>query len=230
VGPGALTPAQAKERLGRIQEEIREAALKASRDPAEIALLAVSKTFAAESVATLLAEGQLDFGENYLKEALDKVERLPQAKWHFIGHLQTNKARFVPGLFSCLQSLDSLELAAKLNQRLLEKNLRLDVYVQVTVSGAASKSGLAPADLAAFLDGLGEFPALRPIGLMTMPPYDPDPEMARPYFRRLYELREKEAPGLKGLSMGMSGDFKVAIAEGSTMVRIGTALFGDRGY
>jgi pyridoxal phosphate enzyme (YggS family) len=206
------------------------AAQKAGRDPAEVALLAVSKTFSAEAVATLHAAGQRDFGESYLKEAQGKVEALPQANWHFIGHLQTNKARFAPGLFSCLHSLDSLELAEKLSQRLLEKGLTLSAYVQVNVSGEAAKSGIGPAELPAFLVGLAQFPAIKPIGLMAMPPYDPDPEKSRPHFRALRRLRDEKAPKLKGLSMGMSGDFQVAIEEGATVVRIGTALFGDRGH
>ncbi|MDR2140611.1 MAG: YggS family pyridoxal phosphate-dependent enzyme [Deltaproteobacteria bacterium] len=224
----SLTPEEARSRLARVRAEIETAAKRAGRQSGEITLLAVSKTFPLGDVATYLAAGQKYFGESYLQEAQDKVEKLPQAEWHFIGHLQTNKARFAPGLFSCLHALDSLELAEKLHKRLEEKGLTLQVYVQVNVSGELSKSGLAPERLRDFLDNLAKYPTLIPQGLMTMPPYDPDPEKSRPYFRQLYELREKLAPTLRGLSMGMSGDFPVAISEGATVVRIGTALFGDR--
>ncbi|MDR1085521.1 MAG: YggS family pyridoxal phosphate-dependent enzyme [Deltaproteobacteria bacterium] len=220
----------ARQRLSAVLSEIAESAAAAGRKPEDIALLAVSKTFPKEDVAAYLALGQRDFGENYLQKAQEKVTALPEANWHFIGHLQTNKARFIPGLFSVLHTLDSLELAARLQDRLADRGLTLQVFIQVNVSGEESKSGLNPKDLPAFLDNLTKYPALIPQGLMTIPPYDPDPELSRPFFRKLYELQEKEAQSLKGLSMGMSGDFKVAISEGATVVRIGTALFGARSY
>jgi pyridoxal phosphate enzyme (YggS family) len=220
----------AQARLSQVKSQIALSARKAGRDPQEVTLLAVSKFFPVEDVGLYLALGQKDFGENYLQEAQEKALKLPEARWRFIGHLQTNKARFVPGLFFSLDTLDSLELAAKLNKALTEKNQRLPVFIQVNISGEGSKSGLDPLELPGFLDCLTKYPALDPQGLMTMPPYDPDPEKSRPYFRRLYELREKEAPSLKGLSMGMSGDYPVAIEEGATVVRIGSALFGDRNY
>jgi pyridoxal phosphate enzyme (YggS family) len=229
LDPDIAKPEIARRRLQKVKEEIAEAARASGRDPGEVTLLAVSKTFPAETVAAFQAAGQNDFGESYLKEALEKIEALPPATWHYIGRLQTNKVRRVPGFFSYLHSLESLSLAEKLNALLLENGQTLKVYVQVSVSGEASKSGLKPADLPAFLDKLAAFPALIPAGLMTMPPYDPDPEKSRPYYRALRELRDKFAPSLKGLSMGMSLDFKVAVTEGSTVVRIGTALFGDRG-
>jgi pyridoxal phosphate enzyme (YggS family) len=222
----------ANKRLDLVREEIKQAAQGVGRKENEITLLAVSKTFPAQDIKTFLDLGQRDFGENYLQEALDKiaaVEAAPAAAaWHFIGHLQTNKARFIPGNFSVLHTLDSLDLAAKLHSKLVPQNLTLKVFIQVNISGEESKSGLNPLDLPAFLDKLSFFPSLIPQGLMTMPPYDPDPEVSRPYFRQLYELREKQAPSLKGLSMGMSGDYIVAISEGATIVRVGTALFGDR--
>ncbi|MDR1608324.1 MAG: YggS family pyridoxal phosphate-dependent enzyme [Deltaproteobacteria bacterium] len=226
----ALTPQLAKDNLWRIREKIQDAARRAKRDPADITLLAVSKTFPLEDIKVFWELGQTDFGENYLKEAEEKIGLLPQATWHFIGHLQTNKARFVPGLFSCLHALDSLDLAQKLHQRLQNLNQTLKVFVQVNVSGEASKSGLSPEELPSFLEGLAKFPALIPLGLMTLPPFDPNPEKSRPYFRQLFELQAKVAPSLKDLSMGMSGDFEVAIEEGATVVRIGTALFGARDY
>jgi pyridoxal phosphate enzyme (YggS family) len=194
-----------------------------------VTLLGVSKTFPGESILAFHRQGLLDFGENYIQEARDKIPSLPDSiRWHFIGHLQSNKAKYAAKLFSVLHTLDSLELARELDKRLASDDRYMDVFIQVNVSGEESKSGLSPESLPAFLDSLAAYPRLKPQGLMTMPPYDPDPEVSRPYFRRLYELREKVAPALKGLSMGMSGDFEVAIAEGATVVRIGTALFGVR--
>jgi pyridoxal phosphate enzyme (YggS family) len=173
--------------------------------------------------------GQKDFGENYLQEAREKIPALPpEARWHFIGRLQSSKVRFLPGLFSVLHTLDSLELAARLDRRLKEQNQSLEVYIQVNISGEKTKGGLDPKDLPAFLDHLPQFTSLKACGLMTMPPYDPDPEASRPFFRALHELKEKTAPQLPGLSMGMSGDFRAAVEEGATIVRIGTSLFGER--
>ncbi|MDR1578536.1 MAG: YggS family pyridoxal phosphate-dependent enzyme [Deltaproteobacteria bacterium] len=230
MSPLELDPALAQSRWERIQDKIRQAAQTAGRDPAEITLLAVSKTFSSQDIRVFWDLGQKDFGENYLQEAQEKIGLLPEPNWHFIGHLQTNKARFVPGLFSCLHTLESLELAEKLDRHLRARNLTLKVFIQVNLAREASKSGLPPEDLAPFLEKLAAFPSLSPQGLMTLPPFSPDPEKSRPYFRSLYELREKQAPRLKELSMGMSGDFTVAISEGATIVRIGTALFGDRDY
>jgi pyridoxal phosphate enzyme (YggS family) len=206
-----------------------EAAKASGRDPSEVALVAVSKTVPASAVKALLEAGQRDFGESYIQEARDKIPELPfEAVWHFIGHLQANKAKFVPPLFSTLHSLDSIALAAELQKRLSAAERILGVYVEVNVSGEDQKSGIEPGSLASFLDDLSRYPALIPLGLMTMPPYDPDPEASRPYFSALYSLREKVCPALKGLSMGMSGDFQVAISEGATVIRVGTALFGER--
>ena len=224
-----LDPREASERLARVRREIDEAAKKAGRAPGEVALLAVSKTFPPEDVATYLSLGQKDFGENYVQEAREKIPALPlTAVWHFIGHLQTNKAKHVAPLFSVLHALDSLSLAAELNRKLEALGRSMDAYIQINVSGEDVKSGLEPQELAAFLDELPKFPSLNPVGLMTMPPYDPDPEVSRPHFAALRALRDSVCPALKGLSMGMSGDFHVAIEEGATIVRIGTALFGER--
>ncbi|MDR0549615.1 MAG: YggS family pyridoxal phosphate-dependent enzyme [Deltaproteobacteria bacterium] len=223
-----LTPLAVENRLSQVLRDIATAAKAVKRDPAEITLVAVSKTFPLDLIKSFYAAGQTVFGENYLKEATEKIPLLPEATWRFIGHLQTNKAKLLPGLFSSLDTLDSLALAAKLNLALTEKGLTLPTLIQINVANETTKSGLDPKDLPAFLDQMTAFPALELKGFMTMPPYDPDPEASRPYFRRLYELREKEAPELKELSMGMSGDFPVAIAEGATLVRVGTALFGDR--
>jgi pyridoxal phosphate enzyme (YggS family) len=216
-------------RLSEVKKNIEKAAKKAGRDPKDITLLAVSKTFPAEDVESYIAAGQKDFGESYVQEAKDKIPTVQgEALWHFIGHLQTNKAKYAYKLFSVIHALDSLELANELHKRLSKENLKIEAYIQINVSKEASKSGLAPAELPPFLEGLRPFDSIIPIGLMTMPPYDIDPEAARPYFIKLRELRDKEAPHLKGLSMGMSGDYETAIEEGATIVRVGTALFGAR--
>ncbi|MDR2198664.1 MAG: YggS family pyridoxal phosphate-dependent enzyme [Deltaproteobacteria bacterium] len=225
----ALSPDEASLRLREVGRRIEAALKKASRPPGTVALLAVSKTFPAPAVRVLLDAGQKLFGESYIQEAREKIPQVGgDADWHYIGHLQTNKARYAAQLFSAVHALDSLELAAELNKRLIALDRKLSCYVQVNVSGEETKSGIEPAGLPNFLDALSAYAALVPEGLMTMPPYDPDPEASRPYFRRLYELKEHGAPSLKGLSMGMSGDFEVAIEEGATVVRVGTLLFGSR--
>jgi pyridoxal phosphate enzyme (YggS family) len=228
--PEALTdPAKAKVRLLEINEKIDEALAKSSRKRGEVKLLAVSKTFPVSSILAFRQAGQFDFGESYIKEAREKIPSLPDdLNWHLIGRLQTNKAKYASTLFGTFHALDSLDLAAELDSRLKASSKTMDVYVQVNVSGEDAKGGLAPLELSPFLDGLSAFSSLNVLGLMTMPPYDPDPEVSRPHFVALRELRDKVAPHLKGLSMGMSDDFPVAISEGATVVRIGTALFGAR--
>jgi pyridoxal phosphate enzyme (YggS family) len=228
AGP-VISRGEAEERLAALREGILDPCRTAGRDPSEVSILAVSKTFPAESVDNYVLAGQRDFGESYVKEARDKIPLVKgKAVWHYIGHLQTNKAKHAVNLFTVIHALDSLDLAAELNKRLIAMGSTMDVYVQVNVSGEDSKSGIEPEEFPNFLDALRAYAALVPVGLMTMPPWDPDPEVSRPHFRKLRELRDKHAPDLKGLSMGMSGDHRVAIEEGSTMVRIGTALFGER--
>jgi pyridoxal phosphate enzyme (YggS family) len=224
-----LGPEEAAKRLAAVRQRIELAASKAGRDPNSVTLLAVSKTFPAEAVKVFGQAGQKAFGESYIQEAREKIPLLgPGYEWHYIGHLQTNKAKYAAGLFSVLHSLDNLELAAELDKRLERLERTLSVYVQVNVSGEDTKSGLTPADLPPFLDSLANFKRLVPLGLMTMPPYDPDPEVSRPHFAALRQLRDRAAPHLPSLSMGMSDDFEVAIDEGATAVRVGTALFGRR--
>jgi pyridoxal phosphate enzyme (YggS family) len=209
-----------------------EAAGRAGRNVSEITLLAVSKTFPAASVRLCLAAGQVRFGESYIQEAREKIPELaacsPAPDWHFIGHLQRNKAKYAAELFSAIHSLDQIELAAELDRRARDLGKRLQVYAQVNVSGEGSKSGLSPEELPGFLKALAAFPALELQGLMTMPPYDPDPEASRPHFAALRRLRDRFCPERPGLSMGMSGDFQVAIEEGASLIRVGSALFGER--
>ncbi len=227
-----LTAPEASARLREVRAAMAEAAVRVGRDPGEVTLLGVSKTFPADLVRTYLQAGLASFGENYIQEARAKAAELadhrPAPDWHFIGHLQTNKARYAAAIFSTIHSLDSLELAEELDRRASALGRTITVYVQVNVAGEIQKSGLNPAALPAFLEALAPFPALRVHGLMTMPPYDPDPEASRPHFAALRALRDRLAPHLPGLSMGMSGDFEVAVEEGATIIRVGTALFGRR--
>ena len=228
----ALTLKEASQRLLKLKGTINEVAKKAGRCPSEITILGVSKTFEADLVKLYLEAGLNNFGESYVKEAQAKVTQIAEwgltPQWHFIGHLQTNKSKYVAPLFSTLHSLDKLELAAELNRHLESIGRNLDVYIQVNVAGEASKSGLSPSALPYFLENLSQYQFLNCIGLMTIPPYDSNPEKSRPYFAALRELKEEYAPNLPGLSMGMSGDLEVAISEGATIIRVGTALFGDR--
>jgi pyridoxal phosphate enzyme (YggS family) len=225
----AIPKEEAARRLSDVRMSIARAADRVKRDPAAVTLLAVSKTFPALAVDRFIEAGQLEFGESYVQEAREKIPQVRGiAVWHFIGHLQANKAKYAARLFDCVHAVDSLELAAELSRRLASESRSMDVYLQVNVSGEDSKSGVSPDELPVFLEGLKACRQIVPVGLMTMPPFDPDPETARPHFRRLRELRDSVCPGLSGLSMGMSGDYEVAVEEGATVVRVGTALFGSR--
>ncbi len=216
--------------LGRIEHAARQA----GRDPSAVRLVAVSKTKPAEAVAEAFAAGQTIFGENYVQEARDKLPRVgPGPEWHMIGHLQSNKAGLAAELFHAVQTVDRLKLARALSRKAGELDKRLTVLLEVNVGGEAQKAGCAPAEAAALAEAVAGLPNLHLRGLMTMPPFFDDPERARPHFARLRELAERLAPGLPAgamaeLSMGMSGDFEAAIAEGATLVRVGTAIFGAR--
>lgn len=224
-----------KSRLATINDRIRQATAAAARAPESVRLVAVSKTHPADSVREAVACGQIVFGENYIQEARDKVAALSDtpARWHFIGHLQTNKAKYAVRLFELVHSVDSLRLAEAINQEAAKRGKLQRVLIQVNIAGEASKSGSAPDEAAALVRQAIALPHLRVEGLMTMPPYFDDPVRARPFFKRLREIRDAivdAAPGhaLPELSMGMTGDFEAAIAEGATLVRIGTAIFGER--
>ena len=208
-----------------MRERLVRAAERVGRDPAEITLLAVSKMFPAASIRDAYALGLREFGENYVQEFADKHPELcdlAEARFHFIGHLQSNKAARAAELFQVVQTVDSAKLAARLNAA----GRRLDIFLEVKLSGEASKSGAEAAALPELIAAARELPNLEVVGLMTMPPWSEDPEAPRPYFKRLRELAERH--GLRQLSMGMSHDFETAIEEGATCVRVGTALFGER--
>ncbi len=226
-----------KERLEGVLGRIRQAALACGRDPRSVRLVAVSKTVSAERVRQAVAAGVDTLGENYIQEARGKIDALAAlpVAWHFIGHLQTNKAKYAVRLFELIHTVDSLKLAAELDRQAAKAGKNQRVLVQVNVSGEASKSGASEAEAGRLVAEIAKLPHLSLEGLMTMPPFFDQPERARPYFRGLRRLRDeiqqRKLPGvdLRELSMGMTGDFEVAIAEGATLVRIGTAIFGERG-
>ncbi|MCH7624085.1 MAG: YggS family pyridoxal phosphate-dependent enzyme, partial [Nitrospinae bacterium] len=208
-----------------VKSRIAEAASKAGSPPETIRLVAVSKTVSVEKIIEAREAGAELFGENRVQEALEKIERLGQGgpNWHFIGHLQKNKVNQLLGRFDLIHSVDSAALAQVINEKSLARNLITPVLIQVNVSGEASKFGMAPNELESTLRALSKLVAVRVEGLMTIPPYAPDPEKSRNVFARLRELRDQmdelgmEGICLKELSMGMSNDFAVAIEEGSTL-------------
>jgi hypothetical protein len=221
--------------LERLRERIARASQRAGRRAEEITLVAVSKTFSADAIRAAYDAGLRSFGENRVQEFEAKqpnLADLADATWHLIGHLQSNKARRAAHLFHHVDSIDSLALAQKLDSAAAAERKRLPVLIEVHLGGEETKSGVAEGDLDALADGIEKLPHLELRGLMTIPPYCDDPEAARPYFRKLRELRDgvSQRPGrtLPTLSMGMSHDFEVAIEEGASEIRIGTALFGQR--
>ena len=225
------------ENFRAIRERIAKAALRAGRDPAEVRLVAVSKTKPAAAIAEARGCGQLVFGENYVQELVAKSAELPDdITWHFIGNLQSNKVRQIAGLVDMIHSVDRISLAREIDRQWGELGRSCEVLIQVNISHEATKGGTSSAELLGLITEVAGLPHLRIKGLMTMPPFFDDPEAARPYFKALRELaREVEAAGIAGvemreLSMGMSGDFEAAIAEGATLVRVGSALFGERQY
>jgi PLP dependent protein len=218
-----------------IRRQIAEACARAQRDPEEVELLAVSKGHGPDAVAAAAACGQVLFGENKVQEAKAKIPLCPgRLRWHMIGHLQSNKARDAVHLFSMIEAVDSLALAQEINRQADKIGKTMPILLEVNVAGEASKFGYKPDVLLAEFETINALPKLEIHGLMTVPPYSPNAERSREYFRQLHELKKRcedqlGAP-LPHLSMGMSGDFQIAIEEGATIVRIGTALFGPRSY
>jgi pyridoxal phosphate enzyme (YggS family) len=227
------------ENLAQVRERLDAAAHRTGRRSEDIALMAVSKTFPAERIREAHAAGLRLFGENRVQEFAGKIDSLRDlhgAAWHLIGHLQTNKAAKAVELFTAVDSVDSLRLAQKLNASAQQLGKKLAVLIEINVGGEAAKSGVAPEsrELEDLLLAAPELEHLELAGLMTVPPFADDPREARPYFRKLRELRDQIAArrlpaiDMHTLSMGMSHDFEVAIEEGSTCVRVGTAIFGER--
>jgi PLP dependent protein len=224
-------------RVAAVQERIARAAERAGRSPSDVTLVAVSKNHPAEAVHAAFDAGLRVFGENRVQEAEGKVAALAHLcshglRWHLVGHLQGNKARKAAALFDCVHSVDGADIALRLARVCVEQGRTLEVLVQVDPALQPTKFGLPEEQLMEVLEGLREQPALSVVGLMGFPPWEEDPGRARPYFRRVRELAEEAfAGGLlrrRELSMGMSHDLEVAIEEGSTMVRVGTAIFGER--
>jgi pyridoxal phosphate enzyme (YggS family) len=222
--------------LHSIRHRIADACERVGRTPSEVTLVGVSKTVPAAIVREAIAAGVTVLGENRVQEAETKLAELAdlrtQVKWHLIGHLQSNKARKAVSLFDVVQSVTDESLAARLNRMAEELSKRLPVFIEVNLAGEASKSGVAPQQVLPLLTTISQFPALELQGLMTVPPFLDDPEDVRPFFRQLRALRDEAlhvgVESCTQLSMGMSHDFEVAIEEGATLVRIGTALFGVR--
>ncbi len=225
-----------RDRLAQVQEQIARAAERAGRRPEEITLIAVSKTFDSSIVQQAVDAGALDLGENRVQEAASKVEAVKgdRLRWHLIGHLQSNKARLAVRAFDVIHTIDSRELAERLDRIAGEENRRLTVLAQADLANEPTKSGADETELAGIVAALDEARHLDFKGLMTMPPFFDSPEQTRPYFRRLREILDELNRSrsverqLTELSMGMSHDFEVAIEEGATMVRVGTAIFGKR--
>ena len=231
-----LNPDLIAENIAAVSERIAAAAAAAGRDPHSVRLLAVSKTFSADHVRAAYVTGQRDFGENKVQEALQKIEETADLsiRWHLIGHLQSNKARKASPAFAAIHSIDSVDLLRRVDQAAADGGASPDVYVQVDLAGEETKFGAPEGDVPAIVRAALDCRAARLRGLMLLPPWYDDAEQARPYFRRLRLLHDRlvedgvPASLLADLSMGMSHDFEVAIQEGATLVRVGTAIFGKR--
>jgi PLP dependent protein len=223
-------------RLAEIRERIHLAAARAARAPDDVLLVAVSKTYPLECIRAAVDAGQRDFGENRVQEALQKIAASPDldVRWHLIGHLQSNKAKKAAGPFACIHSVDRVDLLRDLDRAAAQEGAAPDVLIQVDLAGEATKSGASVAEARAIVEAAAVCRAVRLSGFMLLPPYFENPEDARPFFARLRrfrdQLREEGVPAerLRHLSMGMSHDFEVAVEEGATIVRVGTAIFGPR--
>jgi PLP dependent protein len=225
-------------RLADVRARIARAAGRAGRDPASIHLVAISKTFSSDAVRAAAAAGQVDFGENKVQEAVQKMDQTADLaiRWHLVGHLQSNKARKAGARFDVVQSVDDATLVSRLDEAASTAGRTLEALVQVDLAGEATKFGAREEDLADIFEAASVCRAVRLVGLMLIPPAVDDPEASRPYFRALRDLRDRlVARGIAGtqlsqLSMGMSHDFEIAVEEGATLVRVGTAIFGGRTY
>lgn len=225
-----------QDNLRTIRKKIDTAAAGCGRNPKDITLVGVSKKMPVEKLCQAIDAGLTDLGENYIQEAVDKIDAIgrPAVCWHFIGHLQSNKAKYAVGLFDLIHTLDSVKLARELNKHAAGRGIVQKVLIQVNIGREATKSGVSTDDVAALAVAVSAMGNLSLRGLMTLPPMFNAPEQARPYFADLRKLARKiAADGIPNvrmdeLSMGMTGDFEVAIEEGATLVRVGTALFGER--
>ncbi|MCD6274023.1 MAG: YggS family pyridoxal phosphate-dependent enzyme [Deltaproteobacteria bacterium] len=225
-----------KTRLNSIKKRITDAAVSCGRDPADIRLIAVSKKIPEKKIIEAIEAGADILGENFIQEAREKTDHLSSCNvsWHFIGHLQSNKAKYAVRMFDFIHTVDSMKLALEINKRAEKINKIQNILIQVNISGELSKSGVEPEKIMNLLKEISRLKNLSVKGLMAMPPYFSNPEKARPFFASLRKLREaikeEDIPDIfmEELSMGMTGDFEAAIEEGATLVRIGTAIFGKR--
>ena len=224
-------------RLEEVNARIQAACDRAGRDRAEVTLIAVSKTKPVSDIREAMAAGCSVFGENKVQEMRDKTAEITEPlHWHMIGHLQTNKVKYLPGMAELIHSVDNEALALEIEKQGAKHDLIMDVLCEVNMAGEDTKFGLTPEETPAFVKRLLELPHLRVRGLMTIAPYTEDPETNRPYFKGLRELMQAINSDLPAdrqmdvLSMGMTGDFEVAVEEGATMVRVGTGIFGERDY
>ncbi|RJP56013.1 MAG: YggS family pyridoxal phosphate-dependent enzyme [Deltaproteobacteria bacterium] len=219
-----------------VKERIEKAALRAARDPGEVKLVVVSKTIGVEEIREAISAGAAILGESYVQEAKEKIEEIGhQVRWHMIGHLQTNKVKQAINLFDMIYSADSINLAEEIDKRAKQSGKTISVLIQVNISQETTKSGIERDSAISLVSKIVNLTNIKVEGLMTMPPYFDDPEDTRPYFKSLRELKEEiERKGfeniyMKELSMGMSSDFEIAVEEGATIIRVGTAIFGERG-
>ena len=225
-----------KKRIEQIKNRIEQTALSCGRDPLSVNLVAVSKTVPSKNVRAAVEAGVFVFGENYIQEAMKKIDEIDDNRlsWHFIGHLQSNKAKYVVRYFDLIHSVDTLKLAKEIDRQAKKLNKIQNILVQVNIAMEATKSGVSTKDTISLIKDISQLENLSVKGLMTLPPFFNQPEKVRPYFKTLARLKGQiqQKPikhiEINELSMGMTGDFEVAIEEGATMVRIGTAIFGDR--
>lgn len=222
-----------KDNLQGIYQRIAAAALRSGRKPEEVKLVAVSKRKPLEAIRLAMDAGQHCFGENYLQDAIEKIAAIPQATWHFIGRIQSNKTKLIAQNFSVVETVDRLKIAKSLENHLAALGKSMDAYIQVNIGEEDQKAGVSPSELDELVEVFNSFSHLALVGLMSLPPFNEEPEATRQHFRQLRQLAQSledkqmvDCP--LGLSMGMSGDFEIAIEEGATLVRVGTAIFGDR--
>jgi len=225
-----------KDRIEKVRNRIKQTALSCGRDPLDVNLVAVSKTISSDNVNTAIKAGVYLYGENYIQEAMNKIDEITdnRVSWHFIGHLQSNKAKYVVRYFDLIHSVDTLKLAREINRQAQKHGKIQDILIQVNIAMEETKSGVASKDSISLIRQISTLENISVKGLMTMPPFFNQPEQVRPYFKALAQLKDQiqnesiNNIEMKELSMGMTGDFEVAIEEGATLVRIGTAIFGDR--
>ena len=223
------------ENLSRLKERMAEAAIRSGRTPGSVKLVGVTKTVDLDRIKDAVSAGLQILGENYVQEARDKIRELKdRVSWHFVGRLQTNKAKYAVKLFDVIQTVDSFKLAQELNRRAQPLGRTIPIIIQVNLASEVSKGGVEPSECLSLIRHVSVLENLQIRGLMTMPPFFDQPERARPYFAQLRELSQKIAEAqvagveMNELSMGMSGDFEAAIEEGATLIRVGTAIFGER--